>query len=535
MRVILLLSALCTFQSFSQDFDFFEKSETFFSMHVNQGRVDYTAISKAPEALNELIAHINSESWTDIEEKAYLINAYNLSVINKIIINFPLSSPMDITDFFEKKDIILNGNNVSLNEIENTNLRSKYNDPRLHFALVCGAVSCPIITSFAYTPQALEKQLESQTKQGLNNGKFVYQNKDRTAIFISEIFKWYKDDFGENDKSVIEFINKYREADFPTDMKLSYYPYDWAINIQNSPTANSSENSEAPEVIMTSLEKEEVNLQTFTAGSLLGKNKFDFTLFNTLYTESKSNWKGQDFTGFRATFVTHLVQITYGLTKSKRINIGVDLNIKNSGRSIDSTFSGIGTAFRYTNTDSTRVGLTSVGARIKIQPFKAVQDFSIQSTFYIPTIQHPEGSSNPALYWAEWDRYIWWNQLFYTKTWGKVQVFTELDFLFRFKRNPSQIGMLDIPMSVFVSYFPNPKLTFYAMTQHVPRFTNNINPQDPQVTDWVIPMNYTASGIGAKYNLARGLNLEVLYTNFWRGKNSGLGSTFNLGIKYIML
>ena len=108
-----------------------------------------------------------------------------------------------------------------------------------------------------------------------------------------------------------------------------------------------------------------------------------------------------------------------------------------------------------------------------------------------------------------------------------------MDFLFRFKRNESQIGMLDLPASVFLSYFPTKRITFYAMTQHVHRYTNNIDPDNPIVTDWVVPMNYTASGVGFKYQVLSNLNIELLYTNFWRGRNSGLGNTFNLGIKFL--
>ena len=94
--------------------------------------------------------------------------------------------------------------------------------------------------------------------------------------------------------------------------------------------------------------------------------------------------------------------------------------------------------------------------------------------------------------------------------------------------------MLDIPVSAFFSYFPTGKITIYVMTQHLHRYTNHIAPQNPEITDWVIPANYTASGVGFKYQLLSNLNLELLYTNFWRGQNSGFGNTFNIGIKYLI-
>jgi len=503
---------------FAQEFDFFAKTDAFFKKHVKNGLVDYQSIHENPEELNQLTNHIRQYSWNESEEKAYLINVYNLSVIQKVVSNYPITSPMEVASFFEAKDIIINNDKISLNSLENEILRPKYQDARLHFVLVCGAVGCPKIMNQAYQVDLLESQLNEQTKLAINDSNFIYSNEGE--IYVSEIFNWYLSDFGGNKKAVLNFINQYKTDSLEPGAKINYYPYDWSLNKQNN-TETQNTKEDAP-----------VNLQTFTAGSLLGKNKFDFTLFSTLYTETKSNWLGQDFSGFRSTFVTNLIQVTYGITKSKRLNLGLDLNIRNNGRSNDASIAGLRPAFAFSNTDSSRFGLTSVGLRLRAQPFKAVRDFTIQSTFYTPTVRNPEGTAN--LFWADWDRYTWWNQFFYSKTWGKFQLFAEFDLWFRFKRNENQIGMLDLPVSAFFSYFPTKSLTFYVMSQHVPRLTNNIQPQNPAVNDWVIPMNYTASGIGMKYNFNSNFNMELLYTNFWRGTNSGLGSTFNLGLKYVM-
>lgn len=506
----------------AQEFNFYEKADSFFKKYAKKnGLIDYEAIKNSPEELNLLTNHIQDYNWNETEEKAYLINVYNLSVINKVINNYPVTSPMEVPDFFDANDITLNKEKISLNKIENEILRPKYKDARLHFALVCGAIGCPKILNEAYKSNQVDSQLNQQTKLAINDPTFI--NSKSGVIYISEIFNWYLSDFGGNKKSIIHFINKYRDIPFSEDLKINYITYNWTLN--DLTIKNSSLSEESHET--TSL-----NLQTFTAGSLLGKNKFDFTLFNTIYTETKSNWLGQDFSGFRSTFVTNLIQLTFGVTKSKRLNIGLDLNVRNNGRSADSSISGLKTAFSYSNSDSSRFGLTSVGLRLRAQPFAAVRDFTIQSTFSAPTVRAPEGAFN--LFWADWDRYTWWNQFFYTKTWGKFQLFTEFDLWFRFGRNENQIDMLDLPLSLFLSYFPSKQFTFYVMSQHVHRLTNNIQPQNPVINDWVIPMNYTASGIGMKYNINSNFNIELLYTNFWRGTNSGLGSTFNLGLKYVM-
>lgn len=523
---IILFSSFGFTQS---DFDFFAQADAFLGKYCSNGKVDYAA-AQADETLPALIQYIGENPLPAGKEKAYLINTYNLFVISKITQRYPIGSPMDDSGFFTDKTFTMNGEPLSLDHLENGILRKKHTDPRLHFVLVCGATGCPPITNFAYQPEQLEQQLDQQTRLAINNDQFIYADSNEKTIYLSEIFNWYAEDFGKNTKEVIAYINTFRKEPFDASYSVNYYSYDWTLNDARIHSIRDAGPHTTNSIAST-------NLQTFTAGSLLRKGQFDFTLFNTMYTENKQLWMGNRISGYRATFMTHLLQVTYGITKNKRLNIGFDISFRSSGNSNDSTFAGIAPAFAYTNAPDSRVGITSAGVRVKVQPFRNVNDFSIQSTFSIPTIQHPEGlyTATPEdnLYWADWDRYTWWNQFFYSKTWGKLQLFTELDLWFRFKRNESQIGMLDLPVSAFLSYFPTKKITVYAMTQHVHRYTNNIDPNNPVVTDWVVPMNYTASGIGFKYQVLSNLNIELLYTNFWRGRNSGLGNTFNLGIKFL--
>ncbi|NOQ75004.1 MAG: DUF547 domain-containing protein [Crocinitomix sp.] len=571
IALFIVLSALGQVHS-----DFFNRADVFFKTYTKDGRVNYQALRENPADLDWLVDYVATETIESTTRKAYLINAYNILVIDQLVDHPTLvDSPMKIAGFFDNKSGMVEGKKISLNALENEMIRPIYNDPRVHFVLVCGGLGCPPIASYAYRPEKLDLQMDHQTKLAFNGGDFVYADVDKKSIYLSQIFEWYQSDFGASTGDVVAYINTFKSEPFNADFKVKYYDYDWTINkasfeiipveidepelphkdevykpksekkeLEDIEPEIKPEDVEVPEsadlsqIFQTIPVLTPINLQTFTAGSLLAKGKFDFTLFNTLYTENHNLWQGQEYSGYRATFVTHLAQVTYGITESKRINVGLDVNFKNSGRSsVDSTYGGISNAFAYANNDSARVGITSIGARIKVQPFKAVSNFSIQSTLFMPTVRHPEGFNDPEgldnLYWADWDRITWWNQLFIDKTFGDFQVFAELDFLFRFKRYDSQIGMLDMPASVFVSYFPTKKITVYGMTQHVARFTNNINGHDPIVTDWVIPMNYTASGIGFKYQLRSNLNIEALYTNFWRGKNSGLGETFNIGVKFL--
>ncbi len=515
---------------------FFTKADTFLMNNVNDGWVDYNNIAKDKTQLKELTDFIHKFDYTLSKdaEKAYLINVYNILVIDQLIKNWPVTSPESIPGFFDANKIQVGTTKITLNALENDILRKEFKDPRLHFVLVCGAQGCPPITDFSFLPEGLDELLDVQTSKSLNDSAFIYQNDTEKTIYLSEIFKWYATDFGKNKTAVIAFINTFRTTKFNPSYKIKYIPYNWKINGLQNRLETKSHTQELTNVSTPS--SISIAGQTYNPGTLLRKKQFDFTVFNTLYTQTKSNWLGQTYTGNRQTFVTNLIQITYGISKSKRVNLGVDINFKSSGKSSDSSALGIKNAFEYTNTDSTRYGVTSLGIRLKWQPFKSVSALTIQSTFFVPTIEHPEGKvpsiDDPrSLYWADWNRYTWWNQLFYTKSLGKFQLFTEFDMLFRFRRSVNQISALDLPISVFMSYFPTNKLTLYIMTQHVPRMTNNVRPDIN--TDWVIGANYTASGLGMKYQVSRGFNIELLYSNFWRGTNSGLGSTFNIGLKFL--
>ncbi len=504
--------------------DFFERTDAFLFEHVSFGRVDYKEMD-APEldTLMEFIGTADYESVDSDTRKAFLINAYNLIVINQVVENYPISSPMDVTGFFEVNTYKVGGEDITLNHLENNIMRAKYPDPRYHFVLVCGAIDCPPIDNKAYKSETLDQHLTSRTANALNNAGFVYE--EEGTVYLSQIFQWYGTDFGKKDSEVLDYINGFRTTPFQ-GTKVEYYDYDWSLNevnvLQAVPMNTPGSVPEGDNV---------TNLQTFTAGSLLGKGQMDYTMFNTVYTQTRGVWLGNEFSGTRETFMTSLLQFSIGVDKKRRINVGLDLNLRASGRTQDTTAAGVTAPFAFSNTDSTRVGLTSVGLRAKVAPFKTVKDLSIQTTVYIPTITNPEGSNvTQSLYWADWDRVTMWNQIFYTKTWNKFQLFTEIDALIRFKYRNNQISHIDMPMTVIGSYFPTSKWTLYGIAQHTPRSTFDFEQAN---TDWVIPANWTSLGAGLKYQPMSNLTIELLYTNFVRGANTGLGSTFNLGIKYL--
>ncbi|WP_445710086.1 DUF547 domain-containing protein [Flavobacterium sp.] len=224
--VLVLLFLNMTMLADNQN-DFFNDANVFLNKNVSSNSVDYASIKANRAALDDLVSQIGSFKFSSDEKtnKAFLANAYNILVIKGIVDKYPVKSPLDISGFFDKIKYNLAGKSYTLNDIENKLIRSKYNDARFHFVLVCGANGCPPIMSNAYFPSKIESQLEEQTKKALNNASFLKVKDGK--IYLSQIFEWYKADFGKN---VLTFINKYRSDKLDETSNYKYYSYDWSLN-----------------------------------------------------------------------------------------------------------------------------------------------------------------------------------------------------------------------------------------------------------------------------------------------------------------
>ncbi len=495
--------------------DFFSKADKFFQTHVHEGMVDYVQIKEEPSLLKELIQSIEDNPYKHFDEKtkkAYLINVYNLFVIEGVLKHYPITSPMEINGFFENEKHLIYGKKYDLNGIENDLLRKNFPDSRLHFVLVCGALGCPPLISEAYHPKHLNNQLDNQTRSAINNPNFIRLNHSENKIEISEIFAWYKSDFLLKSKNLKAYINQYRIFTLPEAFKIDYYSYDWSLNIVRKTAAF---------VLDPVKEVQTSYLQTYTPSSLLGKGHWEFSIFNNLYTQTRSTQKDGSIVKVpRSNFFTSTLKTIYGISKQKRINVGLLINLK----STTLTSNSLSPLSLKANGVDSRAGISSIAPLIKITPFKSIGNFSIQSSISIPLVSKPESPI-----FLDKNSYVWSNQLFYDISFAKdqFQIFTELDFnlIFGNKDLGYANNSLNIPASIFLSYFPNQLITFYTMIQHAPSYglgTSGFN------------QNYSQFGFGGKYQLTNHMNLEILITDFFRGKDSGIGETYNLGLKYIL-
>ncbi len=213
------------------------------SKHVdNDGMVDYKGFIKDSVEFNTYLAtlesnHPNKKNWSRDEQLAYWINAYNAFTIRLIIRNYPVKSIKDlggsiyrVNTPWDIKFINIEGESYDLNNIEHSIIRKEFEEPRIHFALVCAAESCPKLRNEAFTASELEAQLDDQAKHFFNSAS---RNKiSAEKPMVSPLMKWYSGDFTDAAPSIAEYINKYSTTKIKKDAELGYMDYSWDLNEQ---------------------------------------------------------------------------------------------------------------------------------------------------------------------------------------------------------------------------------------------------------------------------------------------------------------
>jgi hypothetical protein len=228
-----LIISITTFSKANDPVDFTKSADAFLKKYVNSGSVDYAKIKSNKSeigALYNLLGKVSLANADSRSKKAFYINAYNLIVIYSIVQHYPVKSPMDIEGFFDKKDHLVAGEKLTLNKLEKDKLLSTYKDARFHFILVCAAKSCPPLLNGAFTPENVEDQLEQRTEITVNNNSWLKVDSKQKRVELSKIFEWYNADFTAGGNSVLNWINGFRTKKIPTDYKVAYYEYDWALN-----------------------------------------------------------------------------------------------------------------------------------------------------------------------------------------------------------------------------------------------------------------------------------------------------------------
>jgi len=205
-------------------------------------RLDYAGLAAERAALRGYLAALSSvtqaelEAWPRAEQVAFLVNAYNAFTAEKILTRYPgLGSIWDFGKFFGNpfRDpfFMLLGTKMSLDGIEHGILRKRYREPRVHYAINCASIGCPMLREEAYVAARLEQQLEQQAARFLSDRS---RNRFREGrLEVSKIFDWFAEDFEPR----AQYFQRHAALlGIPPGATppLAFLDYDWSLNDSRS-------------------------------------------------------------------------------------------------------------------------------------------------------------------------------------------------------------------------------------------------------------------------------------------------------------
>lgn len=206
--------------------------------------VDYAKFhASGRDALASYVSSLQSVPVSTLnrnEQYAYWVNLYNALTVKVVLDHYPVSSIRDIDispGLFANGPwgaplATVEGEPVSLDDIEHRILRPIWKDPRTHYAVNCASISCPNLQSEAFTAENTEATLDRAARAYVNSARGVYARNGK--LLVSSIYDWFQEDFGGSERAVIEHLKTY--AYKPLERRLAEFQriddddYDWGLN-----------------------------------------------------------------------------------------------------------------------------------------------------------------------------------------------------------------------------------------------------------------------------------------------------------------
>jgi len=207
-------------------------------------RVGYQTVSKEDrEALKNYLQTLQLlpiSGYNPAEQKAFWINLYNALTVDLILSRFPVASIRDINispGLFIKgpwgaKLVAIEGEKLSLDDIEHRILRPIWRDSRIHYALNCASLGCPNLQPIAYTGDNTDALLEKGAREFINHPRGVAIKNGK--LQVSSIYVWFQPDFGAGPEGLMEHWTEYANDTLAGALR-NYsggleHDYDWRLN-----------------------------------------------------------------------------------------------------------------------------------------------------------------------------------------------------------------------------------------------------------------------------------------------------------------
>ncbi len=210
--------------------------------HVDSlGRVAYRDLQEkdlpALRQYMDALAAAQPDPWPRDEQLAFWINAYNAGIVWAVLQGESAESSAGRERLFKTWKFRVAGQERTPDEIEHEILRRRFNEPRIHFAIVCASASCPRLRAEAYVAAKLDSQLDAQARAFLRDPARNIVDPATKTLRLSAVFDWFHEDFEKAAGSVPAFVARYadpaaREWLLSGGAKVEHLDYDWTLNAQ---------------------------------------------------------------------------------------------------------------------------------------------------------------------------------------------------------------------------------------------------------------------------------------------------------------
>lgn len=174
------------------------------------------------------------------EQFAYWVNLYNAVTVNVVLEHYPVETIRDIDISpglfadgpWGKKLLNIEGEQVSLNDIEHRILRPIWKNPLVHYAVNCASLGCPNLQKRAFTATNSNALLENAARSYVNHSRGVRVSGE--DVYVSSIYSWFQEDFGDNEAEVIKHLQAYANENLAGKLEgIKFFAgdeYNWALN-----------------------------------------------------------------------------------------------------------------------------------------------------------------------------------------------------------------------------------------------------------------------------------------------------------------
>lgn len=205
--------------------------------------IRYSAVTKEDRAaLKGYIAALEKLAPSKMDKNsqlAFWFNLYNAKTIDIILDNYPVKSIRDIGGNlvapgpWKMPVLTVEGKSLSLDNIEHDTVRKMFKEPRVHYAFNCASIGCPNLNKMAWSSANLDAQLDAAARDFVAHPRGVVIEANG-KIKASNIYKWFKVDFGGNDAGVLAHLRKYATGEklekLKAATKIDSYDYNWSLN-----------------------------------------------------------------------------------------------------------------------------------------------------------------------------------------------------------------------------------------------------------------------------------------------------------------